>query len=267
MEIKRYKLKAMLLGSLLAVTLYACKKENVTTASVNLPVVEAYLMAGKPITIKVYQQKDISDTAKYGAGIKGLQLSIADGSKTVVLTETKAGTYVYADSTFLTAGKTYSLKFSYLTYAVSATTVMPAKPQNFATRVSTITIDGLTGRNSATDTLNRFTWTNPDSLNHVLLFNNLDGIDFPTGSFGNRSANFIMNTERAAAFEVTQRPFSYYGHYDVVLLRVNKEYIDLLTSNSANSTSQSLASQPTNVLNGFGIFTAMQADTLKFNVF
>jgi hypothetical protein len=266
MEIRMKNIKIIVFCFVLAIAVSACKKDN-TALSVNLPVVEAYLFAGQPLTVKLYQQKDVTDTAKYGAKITGLQVSVSDGSQTVTLTESSAGVYTYADAKFLVAGKTYSLKFNYLTYAVSATTTMPAKPENFATQHDVITIDGLTGANNKTDTLNRFTWTNPDSLNHVLVFNNLDNEDFPVGGFGNRSANFIVNTDRAAAYDLTQRPFSYYGHYQVVLMRVNQEYIDLLKSNTANSTSSSLVNQPTNVNNGFGIFTAMQADTLKFNVF
>jgi hypothetical protein len=51
-----------------------------------------------------------------------------------------------------------------------------------------------------------------------------------------------------------------------VLLSVNQEYIDLLQSNAAGANSQSLVNTPTNVVNGLGIFTAMQSDTLSFNL-
>jgi hypothetical protein len=49
------------------------------------------------------------------------------------------------------------------------------------------------------------------------------------------------------------------------LFRVNQEYINLLNNNTRTS-SQDLTQIPTNIVNGFGIFTAMQADTLAVTI-
>lgn len=267
MEIKKHPIKNTLLLLIMAIVLNACKKDVTTNSNTNLPVVQGYLVVGKPISVKVSMQKVLTDTAVYGTPIKGLKLNISDGSNTIQLTESSAGTYTYADSTFLTTGKTYTLKFNYLSYAVSAQTIMPAKPVNFTTQHTGMSIDDLLGNNNPLDTLNVVSWTNPDSLNHVLVFNNLDGISFPASTrFGNATTNFELNTNRAAAYPFTQRTFAYYGHYQVILCSVNQEYINLLTSNASGSTSSNLSNQPTNVVNGVGIFTAMQADTLQFLV-
>ena len=66
-------------------------------------------MAGNAISVKLYQQKALTDTATYGAPITGQQLSISDGSSTVQLAETANGIYTYSNTAFLTAGKTYTL--------------------------------------------------------------------------------------------------------------------------------------------------------------
>jgi Domain of unknown function (DUF4249) len=268
MEIKKYKIKSLLLLFSAAITLYACKKETTNTSnSSNLPVVQAYLVAGKPITVNVFSQKALTDTAKFGPAIKGLKVSISDGSITLLLTQSSTGAYTYADSTFLVTGKTYTLSFNYLTYAVSAKTVMPAKPINFASNHTNMTIDNLIGTSSVLDTLVNLSWTNPDSLRSVLVFNNLDGTSFPADvRFGSAATNFELNTYRGASYPLTQRTFAYYGHYQIILCNVNVEYINLLSSNTTGSTSSSLSDQPTNVVNGVGIFTAMQADTLAFLV-
>jgi hypothetical protein len=261
MEIKKY----LLLVSGAMLLLFSCKKDQVTTTT--LPVVEAYLVAGNALSVKLYQQKSLTDTATYGAAITGLQLAVSDGSKTVQLTEGSKGTYIYSDTTFLSAGKTYTLTFKYLANTVTAKTTMPAKPLNFATQYVSVTVAGPTPRNSLPDTINRFTWVNPDSLNHILVFKNHDGIAFPLSSRGNsKITDFEVNTERKSVYYATPDIFPYYGHYSVILLRVNQEYIDLLKSNTSSSTSQNLVNTPTNVVNGFGIFTAMQADTLNFDV-
>ena len=59
----------------------------------------------------------------------------------------------------------------------------------------------------------------------------------------------------------SQRTMKYYGNYKVILMRVNQEYINML--NNSSTSSQNLTNAPTNVTNGLGIFTAMQADTLS----
>lgn len=81
----------------------------------------------------------------------------------------------------------------------------------------------------------------------------------------NSSVNFTINPKQAAAYDVTYRTFNYIGIYRVILYSVNKEYIDILTSN-ANTSSQQLTNPTTNVTNGYGIFTAMQADTIALTL-
>jgi hypothetical protein len=261
MEIKRYLF--LTAGALLI--LFSCKKGtiNVTTS---LPVVEAYLMPGHVISIKLYQQKTLTDTAIFGSAITGQKLSVFDGSTTIQLTESAKGTYTNSDSTFLVTGKTYTLTFTYLSGIVTAKTTMPAKPVNFATQHTSVTYTPATsGPNAIPDTINTFTWGNPDSSNNVLVFLNGNGPAFPLNNRGNSiSANFEVATEKKSVFYATPGIFPYYGHYRVILLSVNQEYIDLIKSNTNRSTSQNLINTPTNIVNGYGIFTAMQADTLNF---
>jgi hypothetical protein len=244
------------------VLLYSCKKDDQTTTS--QPVVQAYLLPGSKLTVRLYAQKSLTDTAKYGAPLTGLKLNVSDGTNTITLTESSKGVYTYADTTFLVSGKTYSLSFTYHSTSVSAKTTMPARPQGFATQYASV--DYTFGSPGSTpDTINRFTWLNPDSVNHVLVFNNLDGTSFPTGAFARGGANFEEDTKRQSVYYVLPQIFAYYGHYQVILLSVNQEYIDLLKSNTRGANSQSLLNTPTNIVNGFGIFTAMQADTVNFN--
>jgi hypothetical protein len=248
--------------------LVGCKKDNTTSAS--LPVVEAYLYAGHPIKVKLYQQKSLTDTAKYGAAITGQQILISDGSHQVQLTESAKGTYTYIDSSFLVTGRTYTLSFNYQSRQVSAKTVMPFKPTSFATQHDSVHYTHASTPSAQADTLNKFTWDNPDSLNHVLVFDNTDDSFFPVnGNFVRNGASniFSVSTERKSVYYVVNNSFPYYGHYQVVLLSVNQEYIDLLKSNALGSNSQNLLNIPTNVTNGLGIFTAMQSDTLKFYLY
>ena len=261
----RYTLKRMLCPALVVLLFFSsCKKENLSATQE--PVVEAYLMPGTALTVKLYAQKSLTDTAGYGPALTGLKLSVSNGGNTATLTETAAGVYTYADTSFLAAGKTYTLSFIYNAVTVSARTTMPAKPQGFTTQHINVDYTPPTSP-GILDTLNIFSWQNPDSLNHVLVFEGLDGKSFPLNTFGGGgSVNFEVNTNRKSVYYALPQIFSYYSHYHVILLTVNQEYINLLQSNAESANSQSLLNIPTNVVNGLGIFTAMQADTLSFNL-
>jgi hypothetical protein len=267
MEIKKRPTAQYLFLSFAILLLTECKKDTANSAgSIDLPVVQGYLIPGTSPAVNLYQQKSLTDTAKYGAPITGQQVYISDGSTKVLLTESPAGTYTYNNPAFLVAGKTYMLQFKYLTYSVTASTLMPAKPANFTTAGPTVELS-TTG--PSTGVLDRLAWDNPDSLNHVLVFLNADEKDFPVNSFGRSTQpyNFTINTDRSSYYNITQNIFPYLGPYTIILFSVNQEYIDLLNSNTNSATSSTLNNVPTNIVNGFGIFTAMQADTVSLNVF
>ncbi|SFS36118.1 DUF4249 family protein [Mucilaginibacter polytrichastri] len=265
MEIKIHHLfyTLMLLG---VIAFSSCQKSSVDLAVTNKPVVVGYLIAGQPISIKVYQQKELSDTATYGAAIKGLAVTLSDGTQNVSLTESAAGTYTYSNNSFLVAGKTYTLKFTYLNSTVSAQSLMPAKPQNYTATHTTINLPTSTTSLFSTDSVaTTFRWSNTDSLYHVIAFKNDDTAPFQISSRGNPPVNFTVNVNKTVEYQMQFRSFNYIGIYRAILYSVNKEYIDLL-NNQSGSSSQNLANIPTNVNNGLGIFTAMQADTIKLTL-
>ncbi|UOE50368.1 DUF4249 domain-containing protein [Mucilaginibacter sp. SMC90] len=267
MEIKtyiRYINFALIAGFLIMAS--ACKKNSSDVNAVNKPVVEAYLVAGQPLSLKVYQQKDLTDTATYGSAITGLTINISNGTQSVKLTEGTNGTYTYSDAAFITAGKTYTMQFNYNNVAISASTVMPGKPIGFKLTDSVFHEPNTLDQAYNDKVLQTVTWTNPDSLQHILLFKNTDSNPFEIIAVrSNRNPSFEINTERTSIYNITQTTFKYYGLYKVILLRVNDEYINVLTTNTRGS-SQNLVNTPTNVVNGLGIFTAMQADTLNLRV-
>jgi hypothetical protein len=265
MEIK-YKKAPVIMGLLLAVLFAACKKSD-TTSVASLPVVISYLMPGKPISIKVYQQKDITDTATYGTAITGLKLTLSNGSQTVALTESATGNYTYSDNSFLAVGKTYTLNFTYDNLAVSASTLMPTRAVGYASTVTAINLPYTSTTSPGTpDAIAvRFTWSNPSLLYHVLVFKNDNDYAFNVNAYRNSQLNFYYNVNQATYYDVAYRAFNYLGTYHAILYTVNKEYIDVLNSN-ANTTSQKLSNPPTNITNGYGIFTAMQADTIDLAI-
>jgi hypothetical protein len=247
----------------ISVLLSSCKKDGTATVA-ERPVIISYLVMGHPIKVNIYEQKAFSDTAAYGARIGGLQLQVSDGAQTVALTETTIGSYTYADSSFLQAGKTYTLKFTYKNIAISASSLMPAFTTGYtASRTKFAIRVGVTPLESDSTAV-RFTWNNPDSLYHVLVLKYDEASTYANGS-GNLPSNFTINAKMAEYYDVKYRPFRYAGEYSAILYTVNKEYSDILTTNT-NTSSQQLNNPPGNITNGYGIFAAMQADTIRMSL-
>jgi hypothetical protein len=255
--------KLQLLFLVLVIAISSCKKVTPTTAG-DRPVVIGYLLANHPLMVKVYQQKAFNDTAAYGPLVGGLQLQISNGQQTVSLTETKTGNYTYSDSTFLQTGKTYTLQFTYTSIAVSATTTIPAKTSGYTASTTAFARLSVATPDQYAATAVRFSWNNPDSLYHVLVFKNDDANTYASAG-GNLPSNFSIDVKKVETYDVTYRPFKYAGFYNVILFTVNKEYSDILTTNT-NTSSQNLTNPPGNIQNGYGIFTGMQADTIRLNV-
>lgn len=241
----------------------ACKK-NMETSYAALPVVESYLIPNRNPEVRVSLQKQLVDTNAYGTAITGLSLQISDGTSSKMLTEDRPGHYVLNDPAFIKSSGQYSLAFTYNNLQVSASTTMPGKPADFSVTNSTFTIPTMAFGSEPTvfDPVN-LNWSNPAADYHVLVFKYLENPKVPVSNRFNRDtvSSVEANAGQAGTFELNERMFKYFGRYQVTLMRVNKEYIDML--NSSSTSSQNLTNAPTNVSNGLGIFTAMQTNTLS----
>jgi hypothetical protein len=250
---------------LLLFTAAACKKDAADYSA--LPVVEAYLMPGKNVEVRVSLQKDLVDTNAYGIPVSGLSLTVSNGTATKTLTEDKTGHYILNDLTFIKARAVISLSFSYNNLPVTASTVVPDKPSQIVTSSDTVTIPKQVFGSAQTPFVPvNLSWANTGSYNHIVVFRYLETFkSIISNRFNSDTTTSVeVNAVKASGYELTQGTFRYYGNYKVILMRVNQEYIDMLKNSSTSS--QNLTNAPTNVKNGLGIFTAMQADTLSKNL-
>ena len=254
-------------GILLLLCLFAaCKKDTTENTSI-LPVVEAYLLPGKNVEVKISLQKGLVDTNAYGVPITGLALQISDGTVTKTLTEGKAGQYLLNDTTFIKAAGVYSLQFTYHNLPVTASTTMPNKPSGLTVSKDTVIIPKFTFGTTPTAFIPvTVAWTNTGAYNHILVFKYQETWKSLISDRFNRdtTTSVELNTVQTSNYELSMNTFKYYGRYKVILMRVNAEYVEML--NNSSTSSHNLTNAPTNVKNGLGIFTAMQADTLKYNL-
>ena len=263
--VTNYTYKKIVLCSMVMLfgLLAACRKDSAQNLAA-LPVVEAYLMPGKNVEVRVSLQKALIDTNAYGVAISGLSLQVSNGTNTYTLTEDKSGHYILKDTTFVKNTGTYSLSFTYNNLPVTASTTMPGKPTDIAIDADTVFIPKMVfGEDPTEFSPVTASWTNPLDANHILVLKYQETWKSLISSRFNRDtvSSVELNVVKATSFELTDRTFRYYGHYKVILIRVNAEYVEML--NSGTTTSHNLTSAPTNLTNGLGIFTAMQADTLN----
>lgn len=246
--------------------LFACEKGNDSAEAYERPVVEAYLIPGKAVLVKVYYQKYLEDTISYGFPITGLKLKISDGSKSVELTESKAGNYVFEDTAFVADKKSYALSFEYNNKTISAQTTVPDKPDGFSSSAVEQYLPDFRIDSPETFVPVTFNWNNPSSAYFVMVFKNID--KYPQQISG-RFSILYRDTEvmlgQVNTYETQRMQFNFLGNYRVLLFHVNKEYRDALNNNGGSSLN--LTTPATNIVNGLGIFTAMQADTVSLHVY
>lgn len=241
----------------------SCKKADTDLSYTRYPVVESYLVPGNDVQVKVYYQKGLTDTSSYGQPVTGLDITISDGTKTATLRESKAGVYIADDITFVKSTGTYSLNFNYNGRIVSASTVMPGKPGPLSSSVQTISIADYGPGTAPEDQENiTLSWDNADNQNHLVFLKFLETSKVAVSSFfrGDTASNREIDASRASSLELPAMTFRYLGRYRVILARVNPEYLDMLEGSGMSS--QNLTNPPSNLKNAFGIFTAMQTDTL-----
>ncbi len=266
----------IIFASLLGIV--ACDKDSNFIEGGARPVVEAYLVAGKPISLSV--KKEIAyneDTSNTEAPINGLNIKISDGTNTYSLTSNGAGVYKSDSTVKLKVGVTYNLSFTYNGNAVTASTIIPTKPVGFKTDITSIARTKLNlssgggfggGFDKNTDV--NLSWSNPNSDYHFVVVDNIEAspvliITLPTTtSFNDLTRRFRSQPVQGTSTQLRSQQFQYFGKHNLVLLKVNPDYAALY--NSTGSTSQNISTPPTTITNGLGIFTGVNADTLAFTV-
>ena len=247
-------------------SLFACKKDNNSDSDYARPVVQGYLVPGEAIKVEVYYQKYLEDTITYGYPITGLKLNISDGTNTITLTESKEGTYTYANTSFVADKKTYTLNFAYNDQTISAQTTVPDKPIGFTASNTEQYVPVMTASDPETFVPVTFNWINTNTSYYLMAFKNTET---NPDQLSSRNFRAYHDSEelvgQVSTWATRQMTFTHKGNYRIKLFHINKEYSDAL--NNSGGSSLNLTTPYTNVVNGLGIFTAMQADSLNLKVY
>ncbi|GAB3513590.1 hypothetical protein GCM10027442_26810 [Emticicia fontis] len=263
----------------------SCTKVNDVVNPGEKPIIEAYLAPGHPVSMKVYTEIPYAESSEgVSEPIDGLNIKItgSDG-KVFNLKSTGSGVYTSADNELIEGAPTkYKMEFEYKGRIVSGETEIPEKPSGFTISTHQIyrtQVDlssggfpggpgGGFGGNDNTPV--ELSWNNPENVYHFIAVENTEttpqqiiipptGSEFPTFRF-----RFTNEPLLGTHNNIQPQSLEYFGNYDVILYRINPDYSALYQS--SGTTTQNLSTPPSSITNGLGIFTGINADTVKLNV-
>lgn len=266
---KKHLLFTVLVLSLLTQT--ACEKSEVSEYT-DSPIIEAYLEPGDYLAVKISRQIPFSDNVTYSEDdINQLALTVTFDGETHVLTPLGNGLYIDS-SIVVTEGMNYNLSFQFNQKQVSAYTYIPSKPLNMTQSATTIAIEkvdedsGPPMQTTQPDPI-QINWTNSDGSYYLILVENIETELEPIRDFGDDAPpgnRFRKSPTNLGVEEIRAMEFQYYGTHRIILYHVLPDYATLYDENSTSS--QNLSNPSTSIVNGYGIFTGLNSDTLYVEV-
>lgn len=249
-----------------------CKKEEASEFT-DSPVIESYLEPGGVMSVKISRQIPFSADVSFSEDDPdALNVSVLYNGAMYPLTPAGDGNYVNS-SLIVREGAGYTLLFNYNNKNVSAQTYIPSKPLNYTQSVTQIAIarmDSASGPPSSGATMPdpvTLSWTNTDGSYYIVLIENIETTPDPIRDFGDAEPpgnRFRKTPTTASSVEIGPQEFQYYGMHRLLLYHVLPDYASLYSQSSTSS--QNLTNPSTSIINGYGIFTGLNADTLMIDV-
>lgn len=252
----------------------SCEKIELKTADNDIPVVESYITPGNDILVSIFKQLVFDSDDTTIQPIDNLAIRVSDGESWFGLTNTGDGIYKSSEIEIL-AEMDYYLEFEYNNLLVTSETFIPTKPVGFET--SSTTIEAFTfsfeGGGFPTEMpempeSTTLSWLNANNDYHMIVVENTENdpqiINEPSDDFDRPQRSFRSTPIQGSSQDLSPMSFSYYGAHRVILYKLNPEYAALYEQ--IGSSSLDIVAPPTNIINGLGIFTGINSDTLYVNV-
>lgn len=270
--------KIYILFALSTFALFSCEKVVFDKTNLDKPIVDGIVYANHNPQIHLSSPLGYGEDNTSQTDINNAKVSMEIDGKSYDLSSKGSGNYLN-DKVILKAGQVLNLKVIYNGYTVTASTSVPAKPKNFTVtenqlQITTPQQGGFPPQGGGGGFAQiAATWNNDIQEYYALMAKNVETTPEQVPFFGRGGQQQqaftppleqITNPTQSNTANVGRQTFQYYGKYKLILFKVNGEYVDLF--NNRGQSSLNLTNPPTNVTNGFGVFTAMNADTLNFTV-
>jgi hypothetical protein len=258
---------------LLILVLAACSKRD-NSEFTDTPVIESYLQAGDFINIQVSRQIPFSSEVVYSSdNIENLGINVKNGDQAHMLTPVGNGNYIDS-SLVIKENETYELSFTFNSKNVSAYTRIPYKPLNFTqsdysisvTRMDSTSGPPAGGPGSMPEPVT-LKWDNDDESYYIVVIENMEATLDPIRDFGDDGPPgniFKKPPTTSSGLQLRPQEFQYFGKHRLILYHVLPDYASLYSDKTTSS--QNLTNPSTSIVNGYGIFTGLNSDTLYLDV-
>lgn len=263
--------KNILLVFFAGLILFAGCKDKENSEFTDSPIIESYLGLGKYFIINISRQIPFSSGVEYSSDdINNLAITVHYNDSSFLLTPVGDGKYV--DSSLqVKEGDNYTISFIYNSKNVSAYTYIPSKPANITqsgTKIYIQRMDSTSGGPMGTrpDPID-ITWDNPDESYYLVVVENMETTLDNIRDFGDEEPPgniFRKSPTNSSATEIREMDFQYYGTHRIIIYHVLPDYAALYESSSTSSLN--LTNPSISIVNGYGIFTGLNADTLFVEV-
>jgi hypothetical protein len=247
----------------------SCIKSDKTSFT-DVPIVQACIEPGTHISVNVSRKTPYDESEKLSdLDINSFQMKIRFAGTWYSLVSAGNGRYTDTSGVIpVIADSSYSLSFDYNGLDVTSSTTVPLKPHGVSQSVTSVSM--------AQIDLDNFTWTKPPDPIEISFSNNDASYYFLTVECieitripiykDSIPSNDIMSTppETGKTIYFNPRNIRYFGHNRIILYHITPEYANCFTQQE--STTQNYQQPPTNIQNGLGFFTGINADTLFLNV-
>ena len=266
-------------GFILLLIINACTEESSVIIDTKTAVVEAYLFAGQPVdAVHIIQSYAYVRENADLITLDDLDVQISDGQQRYDLDYSTEGIYQNLD--FIPQnGQTYLLTFEHNGETIRSETFVPQK-QSISISKTSVELEkirdigefidsGFGGDQDAIEVV----WDNAEGDYYYVVIENIeDNPEFVNDLLAEFQANgnarpFFQITEPEISdfYAIsTRRDLTQFGTYRIIVYRVNPEYAALYETSGTSSVS--IATPPSNIENGLGIFTGVSSDTVYLEV-
>ncbi len=265
------KTKLLIILSVVFILMFnSCGKELIDPLnSDEIAIVESYLYAGdSSIRVNVSRLLPFSeDTLEVKEGITGLNI-LLNG---LPMSDMGSGEYQFLlGNNKVEAGTSFTMVFYYGSDSVSSSTQIPEKPVDFYLSDHVIYTDRITssgGFGSGPMEDIDVTWTNDDDSYYYVTIEYLESTpDLINEVMEDTDVPTIQSISpiQSSGTRLGMRNLQFFGHYRIVLFKVNQDFADLYQQITANSNN--ITDPVTSIKNGYGVFTGMSTDTAFIEV-
>jgi hypothetical protein len=249
--------------------LISCEKTRIADTS-DMPVVEAYLVPGEKIQVVVSRKIPYDENAETSSiDINSLEIYITFQGAEYILAPLGDG--IYSDSGGnipVIADSVYTLSFNFDGTMITSSTTIPIKPENVVQSATTIKMSQFDPDNPSGSTIPdpvEITFSNYDQSYYLATLACIDTNLVPVYK-DSVPDNDMFSSIPVNGTQINIEPMRirYFGMNRIIIYHINPEYTTFFMQQA--STSQNYQDPPTNIDNGLGIFTGINADTLFLNV-